>query len=399
MHLTATRILACLALLASALPSNGHAEAPAEDSSRLDDLRTLSDMVQLIRDNYVDEIGEDDLLHSAMAGLVAGLDEHSGWLPASRFQAHNDSSRGRQGGIGATFEVNEKRLFVDAIAPDSPAEIAGLEPGDQLLAVDGEPVRGRRLDTSLQALDGEPGTTVTLRIRDRSGAKRTIDIERAYVPVDSVSGQWLEPGTAYLAISHFNDHTDRDFEHELEQLGQQPGAIEASRIIIDLRDNRGGVLTSALAVADGFLESGLVVETRGRTPSTRMSYVAQPGQWRPQARVAVLTSSLTASSAEILAGSLQDHGRAIVLGRTSFGKGTVQSVVRLHNGSALKFTTARYYTPSGREIDQSGIKPNIEIRGGLHPTGDVNDPVIGAAMSALKTDPPEPESAALATGA
>mgnify|MGYP000457016311 CR=1 FL=1 len=353
------------------------------EEARLDDVRAFADMIQLIRDHYVEEIPETELMRLAMQGLAGGLDDHSGWLPPRRFREHDDGSRGRQGGIGAAFDIRDQRLYVSELSPDGPAEKAGILPGDQLLAVDDEPVRGRALHRSIEAIGGEVGTTVELRLRGAGDAPREVQLERAYIPVDSVDGHWLAPGTAYLAISHFNDHSATDFERELERLAAMPESAPVAQVVIDLRDNRGGVLPPALAIADGFLDEGLVVETRGRTPSTRMEYIAQPGQWHPDAAVAVLVGPLTASSSEILAGALQDHGRARVFGMNSFGKGTVQSVVPLRNGSALKFTTAKYYTPSGREIEGSGIKPDIVVEGGVHPVGKLDDPVVAVAYAAL----------------
>lgn len=366
------------------MPLAAPGQEPTAGETRLADLRAFSDMIQLIREHYVEPLSETELMAMAMSGLAAGLDDHSEWLPPRHFNEHNDGSRGRYGGIGATFDTRDQRLWVSALLPGGPAQRAGVALGEQLISVDGQPVRGRALHRSLDALDGAVGSSVELVLRDQDGTTRQLQVERAYIPVDSVSGHWLAPGTAYLAISHFNDHSAADFEHELAELAaRDDGALQ--HLLIDLRDNRGGVLPPALAIADGFLDQGLVVETRGRTPSTRMQYIAQPGQWLADAEVSILIGPLTASSSEILAGALQDHGRAKVFGMNSFGKGTVQSVVPLQNGSALKFTTSRYYTPSGREIEGSGIKPDLTVEGGVHPTGDLADPVVAAAMAAAGT--------------
>lgn len=344
----------------------------------LDDLRAFSDMFRLIRENYVDDIPEQDLLNAAMAGLVADLDDHSEFLPADQYRRQVDSNRGRYGGIGVELAKRRQRLFVSRITPDGPAERAGVQVDDQLLAVDGVPVRGRLLQRSEDALLGEPGTDVEVRIRTGDTPPRDLALTREYLPVSSATGHWLEPGYARLELSHFNEHSDADLRRELERLAAMTDAEPMAGLVLDLRGNRGGTLTSALAIADGFLDGGLVVETRGRAPSARMEYYAQPGQWRPDARVAVLVDALTASASEILAGALQDHGRALVAGQTSFGKGTVQTVVKLRNGSGLKLTTARYFTPSGRAIEQSGIKPDLPVQ----PPGDA---VLSAAMEALKS--------------
>lgn len=330
-------------------------------SLTLDELRTFTDVFNIVRNNYVDEVPGPDLLDLALRGMVKGLDPHSAFLGPDAYRAQTDDSRGSYGGIGVELDTPEQRLVVERVIEGGPAWIAGVREGERILAVDGKRVKGRPLAESMNALLGEPGTTVTVRFRNGDLPARDLELVRETIPVPSVEGSLLPGGIALLQVSHFHLETATEFRRRLESLAAEAGG-ELPGIVIDLRDNPGGVIRSAAQIADGFLKEGLVVYTRGRYPASYLEYHAEPGEWAPGIPLVVLVNGGSASASEILAGALQDHGRATVIGSETFGKGTVQSVLQLRNGSALKLTTARYFTPSGRSFDQAGITPDVDVK-------------------------------------
>lgn len=370
-------IMATLLLLASsfAAPEPTIAEPGEPPLAResgqlpLDELRAFSDVYTMIRNNYVDEISGSQLLDAALLGMVGSLDTHSAYLPPEAFQAQDDSARGREGGIGVVLEIDAGRLRVNDVIPDSPAWREGVQTGDLVLAVDGRKVRGRRLQRSMAALAGPPGSTVTVRFRSGGMPPRDLTLQRAYVPARSVRGELLPGNIAVLTLERFHLATTKEFERRLKTLADAADQ-QLAGIVVDLRGNLGGVIKPAAEIADGFLDEGMVVYTRGRYPASRLEYRALPGQWAPGVPLVILVDGQSASASEILAAALRDHERALIVGSRTYGKGTVQSVVALRNGSALKLTTARYYTPSGRTFDGSGIEPDVVIE----PSPEARDP-------------------------
>ncbi len=330
------------------------------ESASLAELRSFTDALALVRDSYVDPVPEADLLDAATRGLVEGLDDYSDYLGPDAFRTQDETNRGRRVGIGVHVAIEDQRLVVQDVYPDGPAWMAGVQRGDIIQAIDGDRVRGRRLQASLNALSGTAGSTVALRLRTPGMSPRDLTLERAYVPVPSVRGERLPGDIALLRIDRFTFDTRDEFEAALSDLQPDSGNALAG-VIIDLRNNWGGVIRPAAEIADGFLDGGKVVYTRGRYRDSRLEYDAVPGQWASGLPLAVLVNGGSASASEILAGALQDHGRATVVGSRTFGKGTVQSIFRLRNGSALKLTTARYYMPSGRSFDGQGIEPDIPV--------------------------------------
>lgn len=372
---------------AESVPADSTEEAGAKEPASLAELRAFADALALVRDSYVDSLTEAELLEAATRGMVETLDDYSDYLGPEAFRDQDESNRGRQVGIGIRAGIEDQRLIVQDVYPDGPAWMAGVQRGDIIQSIDGERIRGRRLQSSLNALAGAAGSEVQLRLRTPGMAARDLTLERAYVPVPSVRGEQLPGSIALLRVERFNLGTREEFEAELERLRQSTDS-DLAGIVIDLRNNWGGVIRPAAEIADGFLEDGKVVYTRGRYRDSRLEYDALPGQWTPGLPVAVLVNGGSASASEILAGALQDHGRATVVGSKTFGKGTVQSVFRLRNGSALKLTTARFFTPSGRSFDGQGIEPDITVdagtKGDRTPVAFKEDRALQAALKAFR---------------
>jgi carboxyl-terminal processing protease len=335
-------------------------EAPeAETLLTLEELRTFSEVFNQVRRNFVDTVDERDLIRAAIRGMLSELDPHSSYLAAEQYRNLNDVSRGRYGGVGIRLTTSEGQIRVDAVINDSPADRAGIDPGDIITAVDGVPVRGRPLSEALDNIDGEPGSTVQLSVQHPGQPPRDVTLEREFIKLPTLSYRSLDRGWGYFRISQFHRDSATDLAGALDSI--RADGVELAGLVLDLRGNPGGVLQPAIAIADGFLDQGRIVSTRGRTPGIQMEFDAEPGQWLPGRPLVVLVDRRSASAAEVLAGALQDHQRALIVGERTFGKGSVQSVLPLRGGGGIKLTTALYYTPSGRSIQAEGIVPDIEI--------------------------------------
>ncbi|MFB3106721.1 MAG: S41 family peptidase, partial [Pseudomonadales bacterium] len=313
-----------------------------------------------VRTNYVDEVAEQDLVDNALQGMIEGLDTHSNFLNSNSYGQLQAETTGRFGGIGIELGLVDDFFTIISPLDDTPAATVGLAPGDRIVELDHESLKGKKLVDVVNILRGEPGSSVHLRI-ERENAQQSLDfeIERAVIKVTSVRSRLLEPGFGYIRISQFQNTTSEDFSHALATLTEQEQAPLAG-LVLDLRNNPGGVLQSSVDVADTFLEEGLIVYTEGRLPSSRLRYRASGRDFLEGAPIVVLINKGSASASEIVAGALQDHNRATVLGTTSYGKGSVQSVMPLSKNRAIKLTTAYYYTPSGRSIHKIGITPDVE---------------------------------------
>ncbi len=323
----------------------------------LDDLRTFTDVFNQVRRNYVEEVDDHTLLDSAIRGMLMELDPHSSYIADSDYQEFEDSSQGRYSGIGVDVQGRDGRIVVRAVINGSPADAAGINPRDVITAVDNVPVEDDRLQEAMDGLAGEPGTEVSLELLTPDGEQRELTLRREYLQIPVLSFELLERNWGYYRISLFHAQSAPDFRQSLESLAAED--IHLRGLVIDLRNNPGGVLQGAVEMADGFLDEGLIVTTRGRNATMQMEFRAQPGQWLPEIPLLVLVDRGSASASEVMAGALQDHGRALIVGERTFGKGSVQSVLPLRNGGGLKLTTARYYTPSGRSIQAQGIEPDV----------------------------------------
>jgi len=346
--------------------AEAEAEAEAKSASAtaqltLDDLRTFTDVFRQIRENYVETVDDKTLLDSAIRGMLSDLDPHSSFLTEEEFRNLNNASRGQYGGIGVEVQIRDNHIIVIAAMDDSPAHEAGIRSGDWIVSIDGKAVGGRTAQRSVRTLRGEPDSVVKLEIR-RAGEPEllTFDVTRQYVQLPSVRGEILEDDYGYVRITKFQHNTDSNLIEVLGQLLSET-SDGLRGLILDLRNNPGGVLNSAIGVADVFLDSGLVTYTRGRGTDIALEFNATAGDRFEGKPVVVLVDGGSASAAEIVAGALQDHSRALVVGQRTFGKGSVQSVLPLRNGSAMKLTTSRYFTPSGRSIQAHGIDPDVFV--------------------------------------
>ncbi len=345
------------------------AEAPAGDSAGatspqgalpLQSLRNFADVFNQIRKSYVEEVSDETLLENAIRGMLSGLDPHSDYLDADSFDNLQTHTTGEFGGLG--IEVGMENGFVKVIAPidDTPAQRAGVQPGDLIIQIDNQPIKGLSLQEAVALMRGPKGSKVSLSIL-REGVKAPLELElkRDIIVVASVRSEMLQPGYGYLRISQFQSRTGEELRRELKKLKASRSGLRG--VVLDLRNNPGGLLQASVQVTDIFLDDGLIVYTEGRLPNAFSRYMASNGEPSDATPLVVLINGGSASASEIVAGALQDHRRAIILGTQSFGKGSVQTVLPLSEDSAIKLTTARYYTPSGRSIQAHGIVPDIIV--------------------------------------
>lgn len=362
---TQNYLLLMTGLILGVLVSIGHGVFAERETSKatlpVEELRTFSDVFGRIKNDYVESVGDKELLENAIRGMLTGLDPHSSYLDADQFKELQVGTTGQFGGLG--IEVGMEDGFVKVIAPidDTPAKRAGVQAGDLVIRLDDTPVKGMSLGDAVKLMRGKPGTDIKLTIvREGLDKPLQITITRDIIKVKSVKFRMLEPGYGYLRISQFQSKTADYLVKAMSDLKKEnDGPLKG--LILDLRNNPGGVLNGAVAVSDAFLDKGLIVYTEGRLPDSSLRFNATPDDVADGAPIVVLVNRGSASASEIVAGALQDHKRAIIIGSRTFGKGSVQTILPLSGGTALKLTTARYYTPSGRSIQAEGIIPDVKL--------------------------------------
>lgn len=328
----------------------------------LEEIRRYVSVFRTVREAYVDEVKEPKLMQAAIRGLLTDLDPHSAYLDHEQTRSMDEMTEGAYDGIGLELvQQPDRSLLVIAPIDDTPADRAGLRSGDVIVAIDGEPIHAESVDAAVNDLRGPPGSEVRLTVL-REGAEAPLElvVVRQTIRITSVRGKLLEPGFGYLRISTFQGDTGPQVGSRVQALAKD-NAGPLSGLVLDLRSNPGGLLNAAVEAADAFLDSGVIVSTKGRMAFANAEYRARPGDVLGGAPMVVLVDAGTASAAEVLAGALRDRQRALVLGTRTFGKGSVQSILPLDNGDSIKLTTARYYTPSGRSIQASGIAPDIVL--------------------------------------
>ncbi|MBN2907793.1 MAG: S41 family peptidase [Rhodobacteraceae bacterium] len=331
-------------------------------SSVYEQLDLFGDVFERIRAQYVEEVDERDLIEAAINGMLTSLDPHSSYLPPKDFDNMQVQTRGEFGGLG--IEVTQEEGFVKVVSPidGTPADEAGIEAGDFITHVDGESVLGLTLDQAVELMRGPVGSEIVITVV-REGADEPFDVTiiRDTIKLTAVRSR-IEGDTVVLRVTTFNDQTYVNLEAEWEKSVEELGGIEnVNGVVLDLRNNPGGLLPQAIKVSDAFLDAGEIVSTRGRDPQDSDRYNATPGDLTGGEPMVVLINNGSASASEIVAGALKDHRRAIVVGTRSFGKGSVQTVMPLKGDGAMRLTTARYYTPSGRSIQALGVSPDIVV--------------------------------------
>jgi len=345
-------------------PQAAAAELPATTDKAplpLDELRTFAEVLDRIKASYVEPVDDKTLLENAIKGMLSNLDPHSAYLEPDAFAELQESTSGEFGGLG--IEVGVEDGFIKVVSPidDTPASRAGIEAGDLIIKIDGKPTKGMSMMDAVAQMRGKPGSDITLTLVREGGKPYDVKLTRAVIKVKSVKSQLLEPGYGYLRVTQFQVNTGEEVGKALARLKKDNGGKKLSGLVLDLRNNPGGVLQAAVEVSDHFLTKGLIVYTKGRIANSELRFSADPANASEGVPLVVLINGGSASASEIVAGALQDHKRAVVMGTDSFGKGSVQTVLPLNNDRALKLTTALYYTPSGRSIQAQGIVPDIEV--------------------------------------
>ena len=358
-------LLVALGLFTGLLLAIGHgvmAEKPAKSGGLpLEDIRSLSEVFGKIKDNYVEDVKDKTLLENAIRGMLSGLDPHSTYLDKESYKELRVGTTGEFGGLGIVVGMEDGYVKVVSPIDDTPADRAGIKAADLIIKLDKKTVKGMTLDEAVKLMRGKPGTGIDLTVvREGETKPLVINVVRDKIRVKSVKHRTLAPGFGYVRISQFQERTGRDLREAIRKI-KEDNKDGLNGLILDLRNNPGGLLDAAVAVSDTFLEKGVIVSVRGRNSAADMKHQANPNDWIKGAPLVVLINAGSASASEIVAGALQDHKRGVIMGEPSFGKGSVQTVVPLGNDSAIKLTTARYYTPNDRSIQAEGIQPDITV--------------------------------------
>ncbi|MBT8355417.1 MAG: S41 family peptidase [Desulfofustis sp.] len=344
-----------------ALPITGFAKAdPKQQEITYRYLETFANVLSILQENYVEEIEAKEAIEGAINGLLLSLDPHSAYLKPENYRDFRNETNGSFTGIGIRITLEDGVITVIAPIADTPADRAGIKAHDKVIKIDGEPTKGKTPFDAVKIMRGPQGTEVTLSIyRDGWESSRDFTMRRSEIPLLSVKSLLLKPGFGYLRISNFQRNTTNELTAHIEEL-QKTSTLRG--LILDLRNNPGGLLDQAVSVSDLFLEEGLIVYTRGRNKDQDLTFEAKANNTLDRFPLVLLVNEGTASASEIVAGAVQDHRRGVIVGTNTFGKGSVQSIIPLNDGAGLKMTTAHYYTPSGRTIQVTGITPDVTVK-------------------------------------
>ena len=330
---------------------------PAES---YEDFKIFTDVIGIVESSYADEVDTQELIYGAVKGMLRGLDPHSSFLTPEDYKEMQVDTKGSFGGIGIEIGLRDSVLTVISPIEDTPAFRAGLEAGDLIVKIEDQSTKDLSLMDAVKLMRGKKGTKLNIWIMRKGFTEpKEIELVRAIIKIQSVKHRELEEGYGYVRIAQFQERTDRDLEKALVDLGSKKGELKG--LVLDLRNNPGGLLKQAAEVSDKFLSEGLIVYTKGRVPGQDMEFAARKKGTHPNYPIIVLVNGGSASASEIVAGAIQDHKRGVVLGTQTFGKGSVQTIIPLQDGSAVRLTTAKYYTPSGRSIQAKGIEPDIIV--------------------------------------
>jgi len=371
------RLCATVVLVAAIwLAGGGVKTVGAVARESYENIEVFTNILAIVQKNYVDAVTTKQLIEGAINGMLTSLDPHSAYLTPDLYRELQVDTQGSFGGLGIEITVKNGILTVVSPIEDTPAFRAGIKPGDQILKIEGEFTKDMSLVEAVKKMRGPKGSKVSLTLR-REGVPELFDVQvkREIIQIQSVKARPLDKGYGYVRVTQFQERTDEDLEKAIDKIGKQSeGKLEG--LVLDLRNNPGGLLTQAVRVSDLFLDSGMIVYTDGRLESQKQRYYAHKRKNHVECPMVVLVNGGSASAAEIVAGALQDHRRALVLGTQTFGKGSVQTILPLGDNSALRLTTARYYTPRGRSIQATGITPDIIMGNELaaaKPTGAQNE--------------------------
>jgi carboxyl-terminal processing protease len=325
------------------------------------ELQLFTDVLSIVRRSYVEDVPVKDLIYGAIDGMMASLDPHSGFMPPDLYKELKIDTRGEFGGLGIEISLRDEILTIVTPIEDTPAFRAGLEAGDRILRINDRITKGMAIMEAVRLMRGTPGSEVTISVmRDAFERPKEFTLKREVIKIKSIKTKTLEPGFGYVRVAQFQERTSSDLERALETLRKENGG-SLKGVVLDLRNNPGGLLEQAVEMADLFLAEGKIVYTKGREADAEMEFKAKRSGTEPDYPMVVLINGGSASASEIVAGALQDHGRAVVLGTQSFGKGSVQTIMPLGDDSGLRLTTALYYTPRGTSIQAKGITPDIEV--------------------------------------
>ncbi len=357
-----TVFLSAFLIISAGFFSVCESRSTARDKNIYKEIKTFNEVLDLVQKNYVDKVEPSALVQGAINGMMKSLDPHSSFMTPELYKELEVETQGRFGGIGIEITILKDVLTVVSPIEDTPAFKAGVKPGDQIIKIDGKSTKDITIMEAVNKLRGPKDTKVTITImREKLSQPKDIVLTRAVIQVKSVKAKTFDDNIGYIRIASFHERTSSDLRKALGEVREKAKPMKG--LVLDLRNDPGGLLTQAIEVSDMFLKSGSIVSTRGRTKSMETKATARDnGDQEVTVPMVVLVNEGTASAAEIVAGALQDNGRALVVGTQTFGKASVQTVIPLEDGSALKLTTARYYTPSGRSIQAEGIKPDIIVK-------------------------------------
>lgn len=390
--LSMNSFILCFILISTSLHSE-HSSKVGNDSIEelpLDELVTLTDVYAQIKKVYVKELTDKEILDNAIKGMLSNLDPHSRFLSSDGFDQLEESARGEYAGIGIRAEHLKDGIHVRYIFDNSPAQTSGLKLNDTIVSVDGVTTKGLDVDSGSDLLRGKPHTKVLLEvISENQTKKRKVSVTRQVIQFTTVNSELIEPNIGYARIGEFQTRTSKDLTRAITKM-EKDNNNPLSSLILDLRNNPGGLLDSAVAVSDLFLHQGMIVSTKGRLPDSNQEFRATSGDILRGRELVVLINNISASASEIVAGALQDHKRAIILGTQSYGKGSVQTIFPIHGGGGVKITTALYYTPNERSIQDLGITPDkvvahVSAKKGTE-TEKIDDDVQGNEEATYKID-------------
>jgi carboxyl-terminal processing protease len=392
-HMKKVVLISSFLLILTLSLGGGVASKGNDTAATYENLRLFTEVLSIVQSQYVDEVPPKDLIYNAIKGTLRGLDPHSSFLDPDMYREMQVETSGSFGGLGIEITLRDDVLTVVAPIEGTPAYRAGIQPGDRILKIEGLSTKDMQLADAVKRMRGKPGSKITVTIvREGWTEPKDFLITREQIRVQSVKNNQLEPGIEYIRLRQFQEQTSNDLETALEKYTKE-GKIQG--LVLDLRNNPGGLLTSAVEVTEKFLEPGkLVVYTEGRVRNQNMRFSSNAKRSFIDFPVVVLVNQGSASASEIVAGALQDYGRAVVLGTQSFGKGSVQTIIPLSDGSGLRLTTAKYFTPKGRSIHGKGITPDILVEGpkttAVNTTGEnpnPTPPVAETPQEQLKRDP------------